>query len=269
MRTRVALVALALAGLLLVACGGGGDDASEAVKEAPGKTLAANSAEVALLINFTAGTTSGTVNGQGVADLQNRRAGLNLDLGSLGGALGAPRVETVLDSSGIFVKLPVTLLPASRPWLKLDLATLAATTGANFGSLGQLSSADPTQALAFLEGAASDMKKVGEESVRGASTTHYRGTLDLQKAAEEASPEARPAVQQAITALGTSKVPSDVWLDEEGRVRKLRLSIKPSSGSGSGNVEIELFGFGTPADVAVPPANQISTIAQLLGTQPR
>lgn len=256
-RLRMTLAVVVL--LALAACGSESANAAEVVRAAPEKTAAAGSAKVAMRLDVSTGGLEGTLTGEGVVDLKNGRGAVTLDLGSLGGGLVSGTVETVLDRDGIFVKLPARLAPASKPWIKLDLSTLATQAGVNLGSLGQLQSADPSQALQFLEGAVNDMKKVGSEKVRGADTTHYRGTLDLQKAAAGA-----PAVSSAVSALGSSTVPTDVWIDGEGRMRKMIVTVS------SGKAEFEMYDFGAPVDVQQPLPSQVTDLASLFsGGLPR
>jgi hypothetical protein len=225
-----ALAAIAALALALTGCSSDSSDsgdATEIVRNAPDKTAAAGSARVAIDVSFSTSATPSTVTGEGIVDLDDKRGALTLDIGALGAGFGTSSLETFLGSDGIFVKLPPTVLPGSKPWLKLDLATLATQAGVNFGSLGQLQSADPSQALQFLKGAVDGMDDVGDEDVRGADTTHYRGTLDLDRAAASVSEENRGPLNEAKAALGTSRIPTDVWIDDEGRMRKMRMALDP------------------------------------------
>lgn len=270
---RPAVVARAAAVLLvvLVACGGGGNgDSAEIVRQAPEKTAAAGSARVGISITFSSGSGGqGVVSGDGLVDLVNNRGAVTLDLGGLGGTLISGPVDTVLAREGLFVKLPPSLLSGSKPWVKIDLSTVAGAAGVNLGSVGQLQSVDPSQVLQFLKGAADSMKKVGDEQVRDTETTHYRGNLDLNKAAADAPPEAQEAIRQAISGLGTSSIPANVWIDDQGRMRRLRLQTAGESGGPAGTLEFELYEFGVPADVQVPPADQVTDLASSFGGAPR
>ncbi len=265
LRAAMAAMAALLAVGLLAGCGGGGEDAAAVVREAPDKTVGAGSARVALRVTVPSGEVATTVSGEGVVDLEAGRGALKLDLGAVGQAFGTGTIDSILDRSGIYIRLPVAAA-TGRPWVKLDFAALAGQAGVNVGSVGQLQSADPTQALKFLEGASSDMEEVGEEKIRGEDTTHYRGTVDLKKAAGEISPEARVAIES----LGSGVVPVDVWLDDEGRVRKMSFQVDPD-GTGPATAtraEFEMYDFGVDADVQVPPADQVTDLSSLLTNQP-
>ena len=268
LRTRLLVPALA-ACLALAGCSSDGADAAEAVRGAPDKTIEAGSARAALSLSFTTGGVPTTVRGDGVFDLRNRRGGLTLDLGSLSGAFGGGAVDAVLSPEGIFVKLPSAPGGAGgRPWLKISLATLSEQAGLNLGSLAQLQQSDPTQALTYLKGALDDVDEVGEDTLRGVETTHYRGTIDLRRATASLPPEAQAAVEDAIASLGTSRIPADVWLDDDGRIRQLRITADPDGEgpNGPGTLAVELYDFGATADVQVPPADQVADLTDLFGT---
>lgn len=264
-------LAAAVALVLLAACSsGGGDDAVDVVRAAPEKTIDAGTARVAINITIASAGATGAVGGEGAFDLKEGRGALSLNLGAFGASFGASTLDAVLDGSTIFVKVPPQLASASKPWVRIDLATLSQQAGVDIGSLGQLQSIDPSQALRFLEGAVDDMEEVGEERVRGDGTTHYRGTVDLRKARDEVDADARPAVDQAIESLGTSTFPADVWVDEDGRLRKLSFEIaRTDSGpSSAGRVELELYDFGTTVQAQVPPADQVTDFTSLFAGTP-
>jgi hypothetical protein len=257
--------------LLLTACSSNGGDATEVVREAPDKTIDAGSARATLSLGFMTGGSPATIRGDGVFDLRNRLGGLTVDLGALGTSFGGAPVEAVIAAEGLFVKLPPGENTGGRPWLKLDLATLSRQAGLNLGSLAQLQQSDPTQVLTYLKGALDDVKEVGEETQRGEDTTHYRGTIDLRKATASLPPEAQSGVEDAIASLGTSTLPADVWIDDDGRIRRLSFSADPDAEGPNppGKVDIELYDFGVTADIGVPPPDQVTDLTNLFGTAPR
>jgi hypothetical protein len=266
---RSGLPALAAAVLCVVmaACSDGDSgDAAEVVRASPAKTIDSGTSRVALEVNLETGTGGqAAVRGDGVFDMRAKRGTFTLDLGALAGSLGGGNVESVLDGQTMYVKLPAPAASAGKPWFRVDLASAAQQAGVNLGSLGQLRQSDPTQALEYLRGATDDVRRVGEEQVRGVSTTHYRATVDLNKAAASLPPDARAANDELVKSLGTSTLPSDVWIDDDGRVRRMRFSLD-ADGSGPGpatTVNLELFEFGVPVTVEVPPADQVTDLTNL------
>ncbi|HEX6596041.1 MAG TPA: LppX_LprAFG lipoprotein [Acidimicrobiales bacterium] len=272
LRLRPAPLVAVVALVALAACSSGGDDPVDVVRAAPEKTIDAGTARVAINIAVASTGTTGAVTGEGAFDLQEGRGAFSLNLGAFGASFGATTLDAVLEGSTIFVRVPPQLAAAAgnKQWVRIDLSTLSQQTGVDIGSLGQLQSVDPSQALRFLEGAVDDMEEVGEEPVRGEQTTHYRGTVDLRRASAEVDADARAAVDQAIESLGTSTFPADVWVDDEGRLRKLSFEIARTDAGpqSAGRVELELYDFGTDVNAQPPPADQTTDLTSLFAGTP-
>ena len=117
-------------------------------------------------------------------------------------------------------------------WVSMDIDEVAP----GFDSLVALSQGqnDPTSSFAYLEGI-TDAEVVGTETVAGFETTHYRGSADMQEALDrlsaEADADARQALAQARKIMGTTDVPIDVWIDEDGLVRRMSFSMEASAGA--------------------------------------
>jgi hypothetical protein len=188
------------------------------------------------------------------------------------------RIEIQMVFAGlvIYERLPSELasqLPGGKAWIKLDLEALGSMTGVDLGSLADASSSDPTQALQFLEGASGEVTKVGTDTIRGDATTHYRATLDLEKAAEGLSADARTAYEQAVKGLGTTTLPADVWIDTEGRLRRMEYALDESAFGASAapgaldtvRFAMELYDFGVPVSVETPDPSEVTDLSELLG----
>jgi hypothetical protein len=286
------LAALALLGL--AACGGGGSgesastqpattaqDAAGVAAAAAEKTRAAGSSKVAFTTTLTLPGQSAPIeiDGEGAFDYAQQRGTLSLDFGAIldqlgAGALGGEggtTAEVVFDGGIFYMKLPLLgqLLGGDKPWIEFDLAKLSSGGSAGLGQLAQAGGNDPSQYLAFLQ-AAGDLREVGTEQVRGVETTHYAGTVALDKVAQAAPADARAelqrVVQQLETRLGTSSLPVDVWIDGDGLVRKIVQTYDAAaSGGGSTRVGVELYDFGTDVEVTVPPADQVVDVTELTG----
>ncbi len=130
----------------------------------------------------------------------------------------------------------------------------------------------------YLRGIGSDVTEVGTEQVRGDETTHYKGTVDLEEAAAAAPAESRKALEKALAQTGSSTVPVEVWVDEQGRTRRVLTTIAlpdglpgaaapaPSASAGAGSVAatIEFYDFGVAADIAAPPAGEVTDLTSQL-----
>lgn len=254
----------AVVGLLLAGCGGGGTPATVTlVRDAPKRTTDARTAQMEVAIERSDGQPPIKIAGE--ADCQAHRGNMVIDLSQLG--LPGPPLDAVFDNATVYEKFPAALaaaLPPGKSWVKVDLNSASGI------SQGQ---SDPCQGVDYLRGASDKVTRVGTEDVRGTPTTHYRTVADLKTAAAK-SPTGRAAIESTIKLLGSSTQPLDVWVDAQGRVRRLRYTIdlakskattSTSDVPGKVTFTLELFDFGVPVQVAIPPADQVADISALSG----
>lgn len=241
----------------------------------PAQTVEAGTSRVALRVTVEGGDERLAFGGNGSFDFKQKRGLLTLDLGALGlpGVTGNSELRFLGDV--VFMKLPFDLPQFKRrPWLRLDLTEVGKQAGVDLESLRQLQSNDPTAALNYLRGVTSGVKVVGTEKVRDVTTTHYRATLDLKKAAREVDEQLRDDIAQIAEQLGTNTIPTDVWIDEDNRLRRLRYVVDlakvgrqakgvPAS-KGSLTANFELFDFGVDVVVEAPPDDQITDLSDLV-----
>jgi hypothetical protein len=207
-------IPLVLLVLLLAACGGGGKSSAPPsnltpiayVKSAAIKTGQATSEHATLRGSVGAAGQAVTLSGAGDFDNTNRQGSMHLDF-AVSGLSGT--LDEVLDGSTIYLSSPLfsASLPQGKTWLKLDLQKAAASKGID---LSALLSQNPAQSLAQLQ-SSSSVTKVGDETIDGVATTHYRGRIDPSK---------------RIKALAHAKyAPYDVWIGkDDGNVRRIMLS---------------------------------------------
>jgi hypothetical protein len=126
---------------------------------------------------------------------------------------------------------------------------------------------DPTAQLHALA-AVAEAEVVGEEDVRGERTTHYRGTYDVARALRGARGLQQAALRSSLgaAATGVQSAPYDVFLDEDGRLRRLTQTIEvPSAGQTLVvTTTLELYDFGIAVTVAAPPGSAQRDGAPLL-----
>ncbi|HET7654060.1 MAG TPA: hypothetical protein VFK42_13565 [Acidimicrobiales bacterium] len=257
-RSRAGLVVgvVAAMALLVAACRGAGDDPAQIVRAAASKTEAADSSRLAVTVDVHQGPLQGAVTAEGEFDYGTRRGRMSMDVPRLGA------MDAIADGSVLYMKFPAALaqqLPGGKSWVKLDVESAARQSGFDVSELAQVQQGDPTQALQYLRGASDDVKKVGEEELRGAHTTHYTATLDLKRAASSLSGARRTAYDKAIARLGSATLPADVWVDDAGRARKLSFT------QDAADVTLELYDFGVDVDAPPPAASDVVDLAELLG----
>lgn len=252
---------IALTALTLVAgCGSSGGSAGKSsdfagvLRDSATKTAASGSSKISLTSTTTAQGQTVTFDGTGAFDYGTKAGMLDLHVGGLGaGATGATIGERITGGF-LYIKLP----NAPQSYYKLKLTDIVGTSLAN-GS-------DPSSSFGALAGVSDDVTKVGEETLRGTKTTHYKGTIDVQKALDKAQGPQKDLIQKGLVANGVKTLPFDAYVDEQGRihkyVQKVALTLKGQKADST--TTIELYDFGTKVDVTAPPASQVKDGAPLL-----
>jgi hypothetical protein len=295
-RLRRLLVVLALLALApALAAGGSSDDDSGSAKLPGFDGGALSSKDLALVADRTTAKGSmrmsieqtmslggdGTfpTTGEGSFDSKSRRGEMTLSMGVSelpgGGALdgGGGKVEQhmIFDGITFYMRSPAfaPILPSGKKWLKFDLASAGKSAGIDLSSLTQGANQDPTQTLQYLKAAGGNVKRVGTETVRGTSTTHYTATVDFEKVPDTAPADERAAmrrsIQQIIKLSGTKTVPIDVWVGDDGIARRIVSSYGSNVGGEHATVKqrIEMYDFGTKIDVKIPPDDETVDFSQL------
>ena len=78
------------------------------------------------------------------------------------------------------------------------------------------------------------MKKVGTETVEGVKTTHYTGTVSLDRPPEgrqgrgEGHPRAAREEPQQYEKMGLDKFTMDMWVDGEDHTKQFRMRGRPT-----------------------------------------
>jgi hypothetical protein len=122
---------------------------------------------------------------------------------------------------------------------------------------------EPTSYLDYLQGISDDVHVEGREVVRGAETTRYGATVDLARAVSRAvSAAQRVQLTQTLSVLGALKIPAKVWVDDQGRLRKVQENLDvgrafrdaglPAGADVRMSVTAELYDFGVAVDVTAP-----------------
>jgi hypothetical protein len=196
--------------------------------------------------------------GKGVIDLEDGDSAMTM-------SAGGQKVEQRVVDQVVYQKLPAeqrAQVPGDKPWIKIDLKKAAAEQ--NSGSSNQIN--DPAQSASYAKGITDrNTEKVGTATVDGAKTTRYRVTVDMDKLSNSA----------ALKRQVGPTVPMDVWLDDEGRIRRqqITMNIKPTDRSDKSAAPrkmtvrtlIEFSDFGTEVDPDAPPAGQTTDMTGKAG----
>ncbi|MFG3047312.1 hypothetical protein ACGFZR_20575 [Streptomyces sp. NPDC048241] len=240
-------------------CSGSGV-AAEGVNGAGGEPVAvlqraadtlreAGTARATTSMEMATGGTRVTIRGRGVYDFGRRLGELTVVLPA--DPTGTPEhrpITELLTPGALFMKNRGAGVPADK-WVRVAAAT------ASDGNLVTGGATDPYAAAEVLRGTRT-ATYVGRTSVGGTPVRHYRGTADLARAARAASADNRASLAAAAKGFATAEVPFDAYLDDEGRVRKLRQRFSFVNGRQAAAVAVAsttlLHAFGTEADVTLP-----------------
>lgn len=249
-----------------------------AVVQAANKTSEAGSSRASFELTMTGLAPAPlTMTGEGIFDSSERKGRMTMDLSELAAGTGQElgEIEVIIDEFVVYMRFPFLqeLQPGLEPWVKFDIRELGKEQGFDLGQLSQLNQNDPSQALQYLRAASEDVEEVGKEEVRGVETTHYRMTIDLRKVVERAPEDQREqlraTIDQLIEASGIETMPTEVWIDEEGLARRIKLAygameLAPGQ-TGGMTMTMELFDFGVEVDIQPPPPEDVTDIRELLG----
>ncbi|CAM5246687.1 MULTISPECIES: hypothetical protein [Streptomyces] len=216
--------------------------------------VAARTSKARTSMEMATGGTRVTIRGEGVYDYTRGLGRLKVRLPhDPAGRTGHRPITEVLAPGALYMKNRGAGVPADK-WVRVDTATLSD------GNLVTGGATDPFAAAEVLRGART-ATYVGRTELAGTPVHHYRGTADLAEAARKASPGGKAALAAAAKGFATAEVPFDVFLDDEGRIRKVRHRFSFVNGSEKATVAVAsttlLYAFGTPADVRLPPAEDI------------
>jgi len=280
--TAAALAALAVPALVSAGCGAD-DVASVSVAEAAERTRAAETARMTMKLSVSgAGLPIPiSVEGRGVTALAEPKADFTLDftpLLALAGTEGDGRTRVLVPGGpDVFVDPPAVAgldqVTEGRRWLALDLAESAEAAGLDPSGLADAIRIDPATFLASVR-AAPGLRDVGEEEIGGATVTHFRGKVRAADYLRALPPERRRAAERALRELSrATRTPDvgadvDLWVDEEGLVRRLRqatpVPAQPGTPAGRVDVTLDMTDFGAPLDAAAPAADQVTDVTDQL-----
>jgi hypothetical protein len=293
--------AVALVALVGVGCGGSSgqrvavEATPVAMRRAAQSTLAKGTSKVDFTIRMTIQAHDVAMTGTGAMDPSNKRFQMSFDAkdlfaqaaGSSGGtpppavasAFDQP-IEVILDHAVMYMHFPAlaSLAGGGKEWLKFDLTAANKNVGSLLGSgSGGAFGSDPSSFLQFLEGAGK-VSQVGQEDVRGVSTTHFSGSYTLKDALAALPADQRDKAEQAIKNLNlstdaeTQDIPFDAWIDADGLVRRIETRFDfsklapPGAATPLGSMDetLEFFDFGSPVDIQLPSDDQVQDLSALV-----
>lgn len=274
-RHAAALAALAALGALalLAGCGGGSSSSGSAsnssasylaaVTRAADATDAVPGYKIAMTTTVTRGGKSVTAQGEGAVDDRGSEGTMTLEV-------EGQKLTELIDKPYVYLQFPSgasTRLTHGKPWVRIDVDTFTQSYDdqSSLSGGGQ----DPSQMLAYLKSAGT-VTRVGSDSVRGVSSTHYHAIVELDRLGATARPSERAAAEHAAALVeritGAKTMPMDVWVGDDGHVSRISyaFSICTSGGRMNDSLSMDLYDYGRQPVVSPPPASEVADVDPLL-----
>jgi hypothetical protein len=233
---------------------GGGDGPLNAIAKAAEKTQDQPGGRAVMRSVVTvAGQPLLTMTGRFVFDSENRTQGVITAPQTRSG--GQLRENLVGDGTVMYVhSSQLGPLPGGRKWMSVDLA-LGEELNTSVGA-----SADAKGELALLESVSDDPQRLGEESVRGVPTTHFRGTISVASQADRLREEGGDAAASLVEKDG-SPLLVEAWIDAEGLLRRMRILRTQAASEGKKeptiDMRVDFFDFGFEPEIQVPDPDEV------------
>lgn len=228
-----------------------GDSAGE-VRRAADTLADARSSKARTSMEMASGGTRVTIRGEGGYDFVRGMGRLTVVLPpDAAGAEEHEPITELLTPGALYMKNRGAGVPPDK-WVRVDTTTL------DDGNLVTGGATDPLAAAELLRGA-DRVEYVGHVELCGQKVRHFKGTTDIGRAAQAAAPHTRESLAAAVKGFAKDVVPFDAYLDEAGRLRKVRHRFTFANEGRTIDVTSTtvLFDFGAKVVVRLPDERDI------------
>jgi hypothetical protein len=178
-----------------------------------------------------------------------------------------PALQVKVRSDAMYLKVSAQKVAklGGKHWIKEPLALLAAQGAAGKAATDQLKQANPAMAARMLV-ASGDLRKVGQEAVRGATTTHYTGTLDTAKliaSRQGLTPDDVKFLKKQLAAQGAVDAHIDLWVNSENLPVEAQEQMQTATAKVTRTTYFS--NYGVAVDLSVPAASDTYTLHSVTG----
>lgn len=196
--------------------------------------------------------------GQGVVDQSSRRSLLDTTLPSLGD------ITQIVDDDLVYYRLPSTIFDVDKPWFRIDLRNPPSV--GSLASMATISYNGPITMIDHLRGA-TRTEDLGDESVAGTNTKHFKVTVSLTKTVEQAPAAIKDSVRlladrtrQSLN--GRDAITTEVWIEpKSGLVKRQRSAFV--AGGQNYRFDVTYDGKASTRRLNPPPESQVSDGSEL------
>lgn len=251
---------VAVGAIVYFATRGGSDGlAPTSVAAAAERTSAEPGGSIETEITYNVAGESDSVVAKGAGTFDNH-SGLAQVEQNVQGPDGSPvKVVTISDEKTVFVSSAVVSeeLPPGKAWLGMEpLLGRDPTTALSAGGGAKGS-------LEMLRAVGSDVERVGEETIRGENSTHYKASVDLAREAKTFAAKGDAGLARLykeIASRVSGPIPIEVWIGVGGLVRRERMLERVPTEDGKTlemHLSIDFFDFAAHPDIKPPAQNLV------------
>ncbi|WP_406496597.1 hypothetical protein OG936_20915 [Streptomyces sp. NBC_00846] len=184
------------------------------------------------------------------------------------GGTGAMQARYFKDGYAVNMGEAFARQAGGKHWINYAYADLAKLAGASGEAMKQqMQNTTPDQGVKSLL-ASGDVKKVGQEDVRGVSTTHYSGTVDVAALTAKNSrldADQLDQLKKQLNDAGITTEQVDIWVDENDLL--VKKTERGQMKTGELNSTVYYSDYGTKVAVEAPPANDTVDFTDLVKQQ--
>lgn len=188
------------------------------------------------------------MSGDGVVDYASEPASMRMSMEA--DVFGDEPLEMVLVDNVMYMKMPQT----GDKYVSFDLDD----PDSPFGTM-MADSMDPSKQLEVLQEGIEGVTFAGEEDVDGESMERYSAVVDPGAVLE--GMQGTEGQQDVPESMMPQELAYDLWFDDEGRMRRMTSDM-----GALGSIEMTLDDWGTEVDIQAPPADQVTTMEDMMGS---
>ena len=263
---RPAVIGLSAAALaLLAACSSGGSGsattgsaegggagtpaAQQALLAASAAAQQVNTAVTTMNVKIT-GSQSGTQSG--TLQYQRKPSVLMSENMHIVAQGATTDIKMILTDTDVYFSEP----GLSAKWTKLKRSSLSGPAAASFGKLIQTMQSNDFANQQQMLAAAKDVHQAGTQTIDGAQTTEYDGSIRASDAIKALSPSVRGILGPQLQTLGDSVISFREWIDGQHHVRRV---IENETVKGNNlTTTMDITGINQPVQIALPPSSQVT-----------
>ncbi|WP_369362171.1 hypothetical protein AB5L52_00230 [Streptomyces sp. CG4] len=282
MRFRTVLAVTAVTAALGTVSACGGKSASAMGQHASATPSAVAVSPVAYLVKVENATakihsfevdrtlTMGTLNRMRIVGDEDWANGLQANLTmsvKTSAPTSAPALQTKIRSDAVYLKVPAQKVATMRGkhWIKEPLALIASQGAAGKASTDQLKQVNPALAARMLI-ASGNLRKVGQETVRGTNATHFTGTLDTTKliaSRQGLTLDDVKFLKKQLAAQGVAEAHIDLWVNGENLPVEAQEQMETNAAKLTSTAYFSHYGL--VVNLSVPDASDTYTLHSLPG----